>query len=101
MSDKIYKFIQEQKSLLESVSSAEQSLIKLALEIDRLQHGVNIDDRVLELIAELQPVLRKHRYSVLAPNIPVSDKKDDLIHPFCRNSHKKHTEKVDRYGADK
>jgi len=96
-----YDYIKEQTKLLNAVKSAEDALISLAYEIGRLKNGVEIDKEMAVLTAQLQPLLRRHRYSVLAPSIPLSDKTDDYIHPYCKSFRKLHTDEAVCCGADK
>ena len=96
-----YYYMQEQKKLLNAVTIAENALISLAYNIKRLKSGVDVDENIAPFIAQLQPLLRRHHYSVLAANIPVSDKIDDYTHPYCKNFYKSHKEKVASCGADK
>ena len=86
------EYMQEQRSLLNVVTKAEGALISLACEIDRLKSGVSVDENITLLISQLQPLLRRHLYSVLASNIPVSDNIDDYILPCYRNPRKLHKE---------
>ena len=96
-----YEYITEQQKLLRTVSDAENALISLAYEIARLKSGVSIDKNIASFIAQLQPLLSQHRYSVLAPNIPALEKIDDYTHPFCKNFRKSHKEKVASCGVGK
>jgi len=97
-----YEYMQEQQKLLKAVTDAEKSLILLAYNINNLKSGVKIDDKISELIAQLQPLLSKHKFSVLATTFPLSDNLNDYIHPFCcKDSCTQHKEKVASCGADK
>ena len=97
-----YEYLNEQKELLIAVENAKKALVMLVYKINNLKSGVKIDGKIFELTAQLQPLLSKHEFSVLATTFPLSDNPNDYIHPFCyKESCTQHKEKVVSDGADK
>ena len=71
-----------------TLETAASNFLYLSMRVDSPEVDEVLNKQVCEIISSL----RQHRSNALVPNSFDEDGKDEYVHPFCKNFHKKHEE---------